>query len=282
MQRDIRPLPRFVQHKRAKGHDYFYFRWQDVYRSLPDNPDSEAFRVEYAKALASIAPERERPIIAGSVRGLIRDYKNSPEWSALAPKTQADYARVIDYLRPIGDFKADNVRRQHVIRIRNNIGSNTRTQDLFVQAVSRTRALHPGGKAPAQLSGKLYVPRPVIRHRRERQADSRDILPAQPACASRCTRLDRPALPRSAPHDCDCARRPRRVRRRDSGAARTPDPTDGRTLHEEGQPEAPSGHRGRTSREGLEQMMNLGNRTSSVKLSPRTGFCVRIFVQFFR
>src|SRR5262245_52268379 len=123
---DTPPLPRFVQRKRVKGRDYYYFRWQDVYRRLPDNPNSEGFRIDYAKALASIAPEREHAIIAGSVRALIRDYKESPEWNALAPKTQADYARVLDHLRPIGDFQADNVRRQHVISLRNKIGSNTR------------------------------------------------------------------------------------------------------------------------------------------------------------
>src|SRR6185436_8367806 len=109
---------------------------RDVYRRLPDNPNSEAFRIEYAKALASLAPEREQAIIAGSVRALIRDYKGSPEWRGLAPKTQGDYARVLDYLRPIGDFQADNVRRQYVVSLRNKIAGNTRTQDLFVQAVS--------------------------------------------------------------------------------------------------------------------------------------------------
>src|SRR5262245_60696262 len=137
MQPDGRPMPKFVQRKRAKGKDYYYFRWHDVYRRLPDNPNSEAFRAEYAKALSSIAPEREQPIVRGSVRALIRDFKDTPEWKALAPKTQADYARVLDHLRPIGDFQANNVRRQHVIRMRNKIGSNTRTQDLFVHAVSR-------------------------------------------------------------------------------------------------------------------------------------------------
>jgi len=68
---------------------------------------------------------------------VLRDFKSSPEWATLAPKTKADYARVLDHLRPIGDFQADNVRRQHVIRIRNKMGSNRRTQDLFVAAVSR-------------------------------------------------------------------------------------------------------------------------------------------------
>src|SRR5262245_22761128 len=136
MPRDTRPLPRFVQHKRAKGHDYYYFRWQSVYRRLPDNANSEAFRIEYAKTLASIAPEHEKPVISSPVRALMLDYKDCSEWKALAPQTQADYARVIDNLRPIGDFQAHSVRRQHIIRMRNKICANTRTQDLFVQAVS--------------------------------------------------------------------------------------------------------------------------------------------------
>ena len=127
----------YAQRKTVKGRTYYYFRWNDVYRRLPDNPASETFRAEYARALASISPEIETRIISGSVRALLRDYKGTPEWLSLAPKTKADYARVLDHLRPIGDFQADNVRRQHVIVLRNKLGTNTRTQDLFVQAVSR-------------------------------------------------------------------------------------------------------------------------------------------------
>ena len=57
----------------------------------------------------------------------------APEWSSLAPKTRA----ALDHLRPLGNFKADNWRRQHVIRLRNKMSSDRRTQDLFVAAVSR-------------------------------------------------------------------------------------------------------------------------------------------------
>jgi integrase len=137
MPRDRRQLPLYVARKTVKGRPYFYFRWHEVYRRLPDDPHSEAFRIDYARALASISAEHESPIIGGSVRALLRDFKESPEWQDLAPKTQADYARVLDHLRPIGDFQADNVRRQHVIRIRNKMTTNRRTQDLFVAAVSR-------------------------------------------------------------------------------------------------------------------------------------------------
>lgn len=134
-----RPLPKFVVRQSAKGgrYTYLYFRWQSVYRRLPSDPNSEAFRTEYAKALASISAEAETPVIGGSIRALMRDYKGSPEYKSLAPKTQADYARVLDVLRPIGDFQAENVRRQHIVRLRNKMPDNARTQDLFVAAVSR-------------------------------------------------------------------------------------------------------------------------------------------------
>lgn len=136
---DERPLPKYVVRQTAKGgrYSYLYFRWQDVYRRLPDDPNSEGFRTEYAKAIASISTEAEAPIVAGSVRALMRDFKESPEYKALAPKTQADYARVLDVLRPIGDFQAENVRRAHVVRLRNKMQAPARTQDLFVAVVSR-------------------------------------------------------------------------------------------------------------------------------------------------
>jgi hypothetical protein len=44
---------------------------------------------------------------------------------------------VLDYLRRIGDFQADNVRCQGVHRIRDKIGSNTRTMDLHLFVASR-------------------------------------------------------------------------------------------------------------------------------------------------
>lgn len=170
-----RPLPMFVVRQRAKGHTYFYFRWHGVSRRLPDNPASEEFRAEYAKAFASIAPERERPIIGGSVRALIRDFKSAPEWLTLAPKTQADYARVLDYLRPLGDVQADNVRRQHIVRLRNMIKANTRTQDLFVQATSRLFGIgmdlgftdrNPAARIPRLNDPESYEPWPLEAHRK--------------------------------------------------------------------------------------------------------------------
>jgi integrase len=165
----------YVARKVVKGREYLYFRWQEVYRRLPDNPASDEFKAEYAKAYASISPEAETPIIAGSVRALIRDYKASPEWKSNKPKTQSDYARVLDWLRPIGDYQADNVRRQHIIRTRNKSGANARTMDLFIQAVSAMYTIgmdlgytdrNPAAKIQRLNDPKSYEPWPIEAHRR--------------------------------------------------------------------------------------------------------------------
>ena len=44
---------------------------------------------------------------------------------------------MLDYLRRIGDFQADNVRCRGVNRIPDKIGSNTRTKDLHLFVATR-------------------------------------------------------------------------------------------------------------------------------------------------
>lgn len=136
---DEQPLPKYVVRQKAKNgrYTYLYFRWRSVYRRLPDDFNSVDFRDEYARLFAQTGEKIEAPIIPGSVRAMIRDFKESPEYLRLAPKTQSDYARSLDELRPIGDFQADNVRRQHIVRIRNKMKAPPRTMDAFVATVSR-------------------------------------------------------------------------------------------------------------------------------------------------
>ena len=78
-------------------------------------------------------------------------------------------------LRPIGDFQADNVRRQHVIRMRNRIESNTRTQDLFVQAVSRMFGIgmdlgytdrNPAARIARLNDPQSFEPWPIVAHQK--------------------------------------------------------------------------------------------------------------------
>ena len=67
MPTEERPLPLYVARKTVRGHCYYYFRWLEVYRRLPDDPASQAFRTEYARALASISSEAEVRIIGREI-----------------------------------------------------------------------------------------------------------------------------------------------------------------------------------------------------------------------
>jgi integrase len=165
-------------HRRGKV--YHYFRYKGLYRRLPDDRTSDDFKREYAKAFASTSLEAEKPLIPGSVRALIRDFKLAPEFRKLASKTQADYARVLDYLAPYGDFQAGNLRRQHVVLARNHVGKNTRTQDLFVQAVSRMFTIgmnlgytdrNPAARIERLNDPKSYEPWMIEDHRRFRASN---------------------------------------------------------------------------------------------------------------
>jgi integrase len=82
---------------------------------------------------------------------------------------------VLDYLRPIGDFQADNVRRQYVVSLRNKIAGNTRTQDLFVQAVSAMFGIgmdlgfsdgNPAARIPRLNDPQSYEPWPLAAHQK--------------------------------------------------------------------------------------------------------------------
>ena len=67
---------------------------------------------ELAKAKEA---EKEKP---GTLGLLICDYRKSPLFQDLAPRTQADYQKVFDYLHPIADTALVHFNRPLVVRIR--------------------------------------------------------------------------------------------------------------------------------------------------------------------
>ena len=114
-------LPKYVHRFRSRNKIYYYFRQGGVNSRLPDNPGSPEFFVRYAELLASVQAPAKR-VNTGTIAALIRDFKASPEFLALAAKTRTDYARMLDRLEPIERFPASKLRRQHVIRLRKRTG----------------------------------------------------------------------------------------------------------------------------------------------------------------
>jgi integrase len=54
----------------------------------------------------------------GTLGLLIRDYRASSSWKKLAPRTQADYCRVLEWLKPIEDTPLKQFSRPLVVKIR--------------------------------------------------------------------------------------------------------------------------------------------------------------------
>lgn len=132
-------LPKYVTRIVTKGTTYFYFRRGKARFSLEGVPGSPEFEADYRRRLegASVDPKSE-PKIPKSVGALIVSYKRSPEFTELKPKGQKDYDRDLQRLKAIETCKAADVKRQHIVAIRNktHAKSGARAADHFVSVVS--------------------------------------------------------------------------------------------------------------------------------------------------
>jgi hypothetical protein len=85
---------------------------------------------ELAKAKAA---GKEKP---GTLGLLICDYRKSPVFQDLAPRTRADYQGLFEYLRPIADTPITSFNRPLVVRIRDKAASTLgRRRGNYVKAV---------------------------------------------------------------------------------------------------------------------------------------------------
>ena len=87
------------------------------------------------------ARERRRatPLDAKSLLALLRAYQRSPEWARLRPVTRENTERYLRPLLAIGHFKAEDVRRKHLLLIRDRMASTQGhgAAAAFCRAVSR-------------------------------------------------------------------------------------------------------------------------------------------------
>jgi integrase len=107
------------------GHLRCYHRKTGLPIDLKKAPIGSAeFLSECAKigALADAQrAEKERP---GTLGALIRDYRASPVFHDLAPRTRADYQTHFDYLRPIADTALARFDRPLIVRIRDKAAAS--------------------------------------------------------------------------------------------------------------------------------------------------------------
>jgi len=105
-------LPKHV-YRKPSGAVYFYKRGQASIR-LHAEPGTTAFMLEVARAMEGA------PMVARGGRSfvaLIRSYQKSTRWEKLAPRTQADYQKVLAWVEAkLGPLPVERMQRKDVIR----------------------------------------------------------------------------------------------------------------------------------------------------------------------
>jgi hypothetical protein len=98
---------------------------------------TEAFVAEVLRLNST--PRKEPPEASdGTLGGLIRAYRASPEFLGLADRTKRDYQRVLDYLRPMGDLALSRLTSKGVLDARDKAFKKhkRRFANYLVQMVS--------------------------------------------------------------------------------------------------------------------------------------------------
>jgi hypothetical protein len=125
---------------RIKGIKQFrdrHGKWRRYHRKtgLPIKAEfgSGEFFEELAR-LDGIAKQTVKPK-SGTLGMLVTEYRASSDFSSLAPRTRADYQRVLDYLKPIADTPLIRFERGLVVRIRDKASERGRRFANYVKAV---------------------------------------------------------------------------------------------------------------------------------------------------
>ncbi|KIC09836.1 integrase [Leisingera sp. ANG-M1] len=103
---------KFTTTKKVKGRLYQYFRKDGRYVRLPDDPNSEEYDREYWRLMRGGGALSQR----FTFEKLIKSYKQSPKWDRLAPRTKADYSKVLEYISDkLGSKDPTKMRRSTII-----------------------------------------------------------------------------------------------------------------------------------------------------------------------
>ncbi|ANB35138.1 integrase [Rhodovulum sulfidophilum] len=122
----------YVSRRRVKGRTYYYFRRNDTFVRLPDNPDSPEFDHAYwaCRSGRNVAAKT-------SFDALITSYLASPAFLAKAPTTRSEYRRTLDQIRAKnGPKDFTRLRRRDVIAARDTHAEHWRKANAMVEMLS--------------------------------------------------------------------------------------------------------------------------------------------------
>jgi len=127
----------YVERTRVKGREYFYYRRDGQRIRLPGTPGAPEFNNRYHEVHESFerqSTDAKGKAAPGSMAALVIAYKESPEFSQLATKTQTDYRRYLDRISDhLGKLPAARMERRHVLAYRDRFAETPRTANYVVQ-----------------------------------------------------------------------------------------------------------------------------------------------------
>jgi integrase len=108
-----------VKTVRAKGRVYHYHRASGT--RLMAEPGTPAFAAEFEAAERRHASGADKTASEPGTWGrLVEDFRKSPEWQRLAPRTRADYQDVLDYLQRMADVALEDIDGRSILRLRDS------------------------------------------------------------------------------------------------------------------------------------------------------------------
>jgi integrase len=149
-----------VKRVRSRGRVYYYDRVSG--KRIKASPDTPQFFTEVDELRRAVKPRAvPRP---GSLGGLIEEYRASPEFAALAPRTRADYQKVFDYLQKIAAMPVHQIDEAAVLTFRDR-AFRQRKRRFANYLVQVLRLLFKWGR-PRQITPHLLTDVPLIRRPR--------------------------------------------------------------------------------------------------------------------
>jgi len=120
---------------KVKGKRYVYdretkYRFENEYGTWALVEEIRTYRATL------VDDSKARP---GTWGGLVREFKQSPEWKALADRTRRDYdTRVFDYLKPIDDLAIERITGPDIFKLRDRAAKKSeRRANMIIQVMSR-------------------------------------------------------------------------------------------------------------------------------------------------
>ena len=126
-----RPDLPYLRAKKGRGRTYWYFERHGERTALPD-PAAPDFLAAYERARRGVPPVTGKRTFAR----LVQEYRRSNRWAKLAPRTRADYDKVLAWVTDkIGHLPVEGLKTPHVYRAQAENAETVRFANYIVQVL---------------------------------------------------------------------------------------------------------------------------------------------------